>query len=99
MALEKLTVTNLCGGELATQVSNALQTVAKNIEKHGDLADHELNIKLRFNKNSDFDFWEHDCRTTVGCNQKESQIGSKAPIKIKRGDIFDNNPQQELPIK
>jgi hypothetical protein len=96
---KKLNVNNLCGGELAKQVEAALSKVAENIAKYGDEAGHQIDVQIHFNKNNEFGFWEHDCRTTVGCKMKESQIGSKAPMKIEDGALFDNNPQQELPIK
>jgi hypothetical protein len=89
---------NLCGGELQEQLAAALEKIAKNIEKYGDAADHQVNIKLTFDKNIEFGHWEHDCRTAVQCTTKVAAIGSKHPFKIVEGSLVDANPQQDLPL-
>lgn len=95
---DKLTVVNLCGGEFQAQVENALRQVAKNIEKYGSAADHDITVKLTFSENLEFGFWEHDAKTTVGCKTQEKQIGSKAPMKVANSVLYDGNTQQKLPI-
>ena len=93
---DKLNVENLCAGEFKTQVENALKTIAKNIEKYGNAAEHDFTVKVSFNENIEFSFWESDCKTTVGCKTQEKQIGSKTPIKIDKSSLYDGNTQQKL---
>jgi len=98
MLQEKLTVLNLCGGDLRKQVEKALEKIAGNIEKYGADADHQIDIQIKFDKNTEFSHWEHICRTTVQCKLKDSQMGGFAPFGILKGALVDNNPQQDLPI-
>lgn len=96
---EKLTVENLCAGELKTQVANALHRMAENIEKYGSSAEHGFTVSVSASENLEFHFWEMDCKTSVNCKTSEKQIGSKAPVKIEKSVMYDGNTQSKLEFK
>jgi hypothetical protein len=96
---EKITITNAVRGELAHQFEVAVQKMGENIANYGDAAEHEINIKVIAGKNLKQDFWEMHPKTVTSCKLKETQIGGRSAIKIQGGVIYDDEKQQDLPLK
>lgn len=95
---DKITVENICGGELKAQLARALEAVAANIDKYGNEADHEIALKVSFGLNPDYKYWETEPQTVVKCTVRDKEIGAKTPIAIHEGSIFDGTTQQKLPL-